>query len=178
MTPESRQYDTRDCSSMWVTWLCRETATVNEVSGSLNSLHNSPLTHLGFVTCCLAQTDPVRGYDEVRKVTIPSPLRPVHLGVFPSPRLTQHAERGVAFTYQPAYSLPRGPASVPKDPPLWVATQIWGRSEGLHQPPAPPSSRIDSAPSRAALPRPRSSPALPTPPPSPPRSRCSCRRDR
>uniref|UniRef100_A0A3Q2I737 Deaminated glutathione amidase n=1 Tax=Equus caballus TaxID=9796 RepID=A0A3Q2I737_HORSE len=56
---------------------------------------------------------------------------------------------------------------------------MWDWSQGLHQPRTPRSSCIDSGPSRVGLLRVlRASPALQTPPPSPRRSRCSCRRDR
>lgn len=87
---------------------------------------------------------------------------------------------GVALTYQSAYSLPGGSAGSSKDPPLSGWQHKCGTGVKVCTATGfPPSSHNDSGPSQLALLHvPWSSPALRTPPPSPCRSRCSCRRDR
>lgn len=114
----------------------------------------------------------------------PSFLRPAHprSACFPEmfSRPDPTLRGGVALTYQSAYSLPGGSAGSSKDPPL----SGWPRKCGTGVKVCtatgfPHSSHKGSGPSQLALLHvPWSSPALRTPPPSPCRSRCSCRRDR
>lgn len=100
-------------------------------------------------------------------------LPPSHPSAHPTP------PRGRGFHLPIRLSLPKGSASFYKDLPLsgWprkCATIV--KAYTNHR--LLPSSRIDSGPGRVALLRiPSSSPARLTPPPSPRRSRCSCRRD-
>lgn len=157
------------------------------VSGSRNRPHTtSPLTNPpGFVTSCLARPILSEGEEEWAKGRPSSPHKCASshtppLGALASGRLSQRPQ-GRRGLHPPTLRLPpwglgrllQGPS------PLWAASQRWDWSEACTSHGLPSSSRIDAGPGLAALLRVlRSSPALPTPPLSPRRCRCSCRRDR
>ena len=93
-------------------------------------------------------------------------------------RLTQPSEGAWLSPTNPPTLSPGARLAAQGPSPLWVATQMrdWSKGPHSHSPTAPPQG-LWTRPARPTS-RPWSSPALRTPPPSPCRSRRSCRRDR